>query len=125
MAEYRGQLLPGRTFDDWAAEARERLTRLQLDLIDRLAEIATEDGDVDEAIRMRRAGITLDPDDDARYVALADLLARQGRRGPARAALDAGVAALRALGLPPTAEMEALRTAIGRASDARRPASGP
>ena len=120
---YGGPVLPSRPFDDWAAEARERLSRLQLELFDRLAVAAERDGDVDDAIRMRRAGITLDPDDEVRYVALARLLLGQGRRGPARAALDAGAAALRALGLPPTPEIEALRATIGRAPDARPSAS--
>ncbi len=121
---YAGMLLPDRPFDDWAAEARERLARLQMEVVDRLAAVAERDGDVDEAIRMRRDGIALDPDDEVRYVALARLLLAQGRRGSARAALDAGEASLRTLGLPPTAEMGALRAAIGRAPDAGRASSG-
>jgi DNA-binding SARP family transcriptional activator len=109
-----GTLLPGRPYDEWATEARERLLRLQLGLTDRLQAVAETQGDLDDAIRLARSAIALDPDDEARYLVLARLLLRQGRRGPALAALQAGVRALAELGLPPGRDLAAAIETIGR-----------
>jgi DNA-binding SARP family transcriptional activator len=117
IARHTGMLLPGRPYDEWATEGRERLLRLQLALMDLVVAIAESQQDLDDAIRLARGAIDLDPDDEARYLVLARLLLRQGRRGPALAALQAGVRALAELGLPPGHALTAAIASVGRSPD--------
>lgn len=120
---HTGMLLPGRPYDEWAIEGRERLVRLQLALIDRVLAVARSQRDLDDAIRLARSGIALDPDDEGRYVELAQLLLRQGRRGPALATLQAAVRMLADLGLQPGPALAAELAAIGRPPDGRTTSS--
>jgi DNA-binding SARP family transcriptional activator len=108
LALYVGEALPDERYADWAAEPRERLRGRALELLDLLAAAAERDGDLDEALRLLERGIELDRIDEQRYVRSATLLLRQGRRGRALDVLRASAAALRDLGIEPSAEHRAL-----------------
>jgi ATP/maltotriose-dependent transcriptional regulator MalT/DNA-binding SARP family transcriptional activator len=104
LARYAGPLLPDDRYEPWASEPRERLSRLQLSLLDLLARDAAERGETDEAIRLLEEAIEADRYDERRYLAVARLLLRQGRRGRALEVLRASAAALHELDLEPSAE---------------------
>ena len=107
---YGGELLPGDVYEDWAAAPREWLARRYLSLVDVVAAAAEVAGDLDEAARLLDAGIAADPLDEARYLALHDVLARQGRAGAARQVAEGAARVFRDVGieLHPT-----LRAALG------------
>lgn len=108
LALYAGEALPDERYEDWAAEPRERLRAHALGLLDLLAAGAEREGDLDEALRLLDRGIEIDRLDETRYVRSAGLLLRQGRRGRALEVLRASAAALRQLGLEPSAEHRSL-----------------
>jgi len=109
IALYTGELLPGDTFEDWAAAPRERMLRRYLSLIDMVAEAAQADGNHDEAARLLDLGIAADALDERRYIRLADLLLSQGRANAARQVAERGLAVFAELGLPPGTELLRLR----------------
>jgi DNA-binding SARP family transcriptional activator len=104
LARYTGPLLPEAPYLDWAAEARERLSRRYLALLDLLAGEAERQDDVDEAIRLLEQAIEADRFDESRYLRAARLLLAQNRRGRALAVLRAAASALRELDLQPSDE---------------------
>lgn len=109
IALYTGELLPGDTFEDWAAAPRERMLRRYLSLIDMVAEAAEREGNQDEATRLLDLGIAADALDERRYVRLAELLDGQGRSNAARQVAERGLAVFDELGLPPGADLLRLR----------------
>lgn len=98
---YRGDLLPEDPYESWAAEPRERLRLLYLELLDLLAGQAEASGEADEAARLLQRAIDAEPYDERRYARLAALLAGQGRSGSAEAVLRRARAMLDDLGLAP------------------------
>ena len=92
LARYSGDLLPADRYAPWAAEPRERLRQRYLELLDALAADARERGDLDEAVRLLERGIAAEPLDEARHLAAAELLLRQGRRGAAGALVERAAA---------------------------------
>jgi DNA-binding SARP family transcriptional activator len=84
LARYRGDLLPDERYEAWAATRREALRRQRLALLDLCASAAERAGDLDEAVRLLREGIDVDPTDEDRYLHAAEILVRQGSRGAAR-----------------------------------------
>jgi ATP/maltotriose-dependent transcriptional regulator MalT/DNA-binding SARP family transcriptional activator len=85
---YRGELLPDDEYEDWVLVPRERLRALQLELLDLLVAAAEGSGEIDEAVRLARTAIGVEPHDERRHLVLAELLAMQGRTGSARAGLE-------------------------------------
>jgi DNA-binding SARP family transcriptional activator len=110
---YRGDLLPAERYKAWAAEPRERLRLLYLDLLDLLALHAQVTGDVDEAARLVQRAIDAEPYDEERYVRLADLFTSQGRVGSARAVLRRARTMLDDLGLPASDGLRAAEISAG------------
>jgi DNA-binding SARP family transcriptional activator len=111
IARYRGPLLPHDPYEAWADEPRTRAGRTMLDLLDLCADVAADRGDLDETRRMVERTIELAPYDDDRYLRVALILHRQGRRGAALSVLRRARAALAQLGLdPPRALVELERT---------------
>jgi DNA-binding SARP family transcriptional activator/ATP/maltotriose-dependent transcriptional regulator MalT len=107
IARYRGPLLPHDPYEPWAEEPRERAARTMLDLLDLCADVATDRGDLDETRRVVERTIELAPYDEDRYLRVALILQRQGRRGAALSVLRRARAALAQLGVdPPRALME-------------------
>jgi len=111
---YGGELLPSYRYEAWAAEPRERLRLLYLDLLDLLADRAQAMGEVDEAARMVQRGIDAEPYDEERFLRLAELLTSQGRVGSAWGVLRQGRVALGALGLLPSQSFLRAEAAIGK-----------
>lgn len=97
---YTGDFLPEDPYELWAGPVRERLRRQWLRVLDTLATEARDEGDVDEAEECLRAGIEADPNDESRYIALAELLAACRRPGAALAVLARARAAAAELELP-------------------------
>lgn len=89
---YGGDLLPDEQYEDRMLEARDHLRSLQLDLLELVASRAEEEAEVDEAIRLIRAAILVDPYDERRHLTLARLLVTQGRTGSACAGLQSALA---------------------------------
>jgi DNA-binding SARP family transcriptional activator/ATP/maltotriose-dependent transcriptional regulator MalT len=118
---YRGDLLPAYRYKAWAAEPRERLRLLYLELLDLLALRAQATGDVDEATRLVQRAIDAEPYDEERYVLLAGLLTSQGRVGSARAVLRRARAMLEEIGLPASDGLRAAEISAGEPPSAHRP----
>jgi ATP/maltotriose-dependent transcriptional regulator MalT/DNA-binding SARP family transcriptional activator len=112
LARYHGDLLPADRYETWTAQPRNRLRLCYLDLLDLLATHAQATGEVDDAIRLIRRAIESEPYDERRYLRLASLLAVQGWVGSARSALRQARAALGELGIPPSAELDALERSL-------------
>jgi len=96
---YGGELLPDDRYEDWVQAPRQRLQALFVELLDVLAADAAERGDVDEAIRLLRRATECEPQDEDRYVRMAQMLASQGRTGSARTTLQRARTSLAELGL--------------------------
>lgn len=82
LAQYRGDLLPG-VYDDWAAEARERLGRQCVELCDLVGAARARSGDLAGAAAAARRRIELQPLEETGYRVLMGLLADMGDRAAA------------------------------------------
>jgi DNA-binding SARP family transcriptional activator len=91
IARATGQLL-GDVVDDDVAVIRERVRRQVVDLLDLVADDAVERSDLAEAARLREQAVELEPYDESRYVALAEVLTSLGRRRSARDVVSRGLA---------------------------------
>jgi DNA-binding SARP family transcriptional activator len=114
LSRYRGELLPEDPYAPWAASARERLRRRQLELLDLLVADARERGDLDEAVRLLDEAIAAEPLDEERYLQGAEMLLAQGRRGSARGLVERAEAMRAELGLLTSPRLERLRRATRR-----------
>ena len=83
-----------------------------LDLLDLCAEVAADSGDLDETRRLVERTIELAPYDDDRYLRVAIILRRQGRRGAALSVLRRARAALAQLGIDPPRPLVELERSI-------------
>ena len=123
VALYRGELLPGDRYANWAAAPRERLRRRYLTLVDLLAADAEARGDLDEAVRQLDAGMAIEPLDDLRPARAARLLLSQGRRASARDVLRHALGVVDELGVSPGAELSQVLDELGYADGVRADAS--
>ena len=123
VALYRGELLPGDRYANWAAAPRERLRRRYLTLVDLLAADAEARGDLDEAVRQLDAGMAIEPLDDLRPARAARLLLSQGRRASARDVLRHALAVVDELGVSPGDELSQVLDELGYADGVRADAS--
>ncbi len=83
LALYRGDLATSLGTADWVETAREHLRARALRMHDLVAAAAHRDGRLDEAVRVLGEAIESDPLHEDRRVAMARLLAEQGRRSSA------------------------------------------
>lgn len=90
ITRYRGEVLPGDLYEQWAEHPREHARRTMLALLDLCADVASDRGDLDEARRVTELAIDLAPYDDARYLRAATALLERGRRGAALACASGG-----------------------------------
>ncbi len=97
VALYRGPLLPGEPYAEWAAVPRERLRVRFVQLLDMLIRHATLRRDIDEAAQLAERAIDEDPYDEERYLSVARLLEANGRRGAAVAMRQRAARMLRSL----------------------------
>ncbi len=105
IARYRGDVLPGDSYEPWLERPREHARRLALELLDLCSDVATDRGDLDELRRYIELAIELAPYDEHRYLRAASALLEQGRRGAARAVLARARSALAELGVPPPLDL--------------------
>ncbi|HEV2362268.1 MAG TPA: BTAD domain-containing putative transcriptional regulator [Acidimicrobiales bacterium] len=121
VARYRGDLLPDDPYEEWTDAPREQATRTMLDLLDLCADAAVARGDLDEARRSVQRTIELAPYEDDRYLRVAGILFRQGRRGAALSVIRRARSTLASLGLdlpPQLLELQGTITASSGASAA-------
>jgi DNA-binding SARP family transcriptional activator len=108
LGAYPGELLPADSYEDWAAAPRERLRRRFLALVDQAAAESLRIGELDEAVRLLDAAITVEPFGEERYVQAAEALLVQGRRAAARDVVQRGLAVMGDLGVTPGPSLAAL-----------------
>ncbi len=110
---YRGELLPGDRYADWAAGYRESFARLHIQLLDLLLEEAVTHEHLQEALALLDRLIDADPYEENHYLRTAELLARSGNRRRALSTLDRAERMLADLGVPPSRSLSRARAAIG------------
>ncbi len=92
---YAGDYLPDALYDDWSAEARERLLTLYLRAADRLAAVLIQRQQYDEALDACQAILARDPCWESAYRTMMQAYARQGNRAQACRAYQRCVETLR------------------------------
>jgi DNA-binding SARP family transcriptional activator len=109
---YRGELLPGDRYADWAAGYRESFARLHIQLLDLLLEEAVSHEHLQEALALLDRLIDADPYEENHYLRAAELLARSGNRRRALSTLDRAERMLTDLGVPPSRGLTRARAAL-------------
>jgi DNA-binding SARP family transcriptional activator len=112
IARYRGDLLAGDPYEEWAELPREHTRRTMLRLLDLCADAAAQRGDLDETRRILELTIDLAPYDDERYLRTASTLLEQDRRGAALTVVRRARTVLAELGLPPPRRLLTLEQSI-------------
>ncbi len=108
LARYRGEVLPDDSYEEWAAEPRDRARRHALDLLALCADEAADRGDLDEVRRLVERAIAVDPYDDSLYARAVTVLLEQGRRAEALSVLRRAHVAFDEIGLRPPGALEDL-----------------
>jgi DNA-binding SARP family transcriptional activator len=108
-----GDLLPAMDAE-WVNSAQRAHRRTVLELLDLVAETSWKAGDLDDSRRHLRQAIDLEPHDEIRYVRLARVLLRQGRRGSAREVVRRALAAAADIGATPSESLVDLVRQLGR-----------
>jgi len=111
---YRGELLPGDRYADWAAGHRERFARLHLQLVELLLEDAIRQGRLQEALDRLDDLIGAEPYEERHYLQAAELEAQMGNRRRALSTLDRAERMLADLGVPPSRSLLHIREALTR-----------
>ena len=109
---YRGELLPGDRYADWAAGYRESFARLHIQLLDLLLEEAVTHEHLQEALALLDRLIDADPYEENHYLRAAELLARSGNRRRALSTLDRAERMLADLGVPPSRSLMRVRASF-------------
>jgi DNA-binding SARP family transcriptional activator len=112
-----GELLPA-SDAEWLTAVRRAHRRTTLELLDLVAETSWKAGDLDDSRRHLRQAIEVEPHDEIRYVRLARVLIRQGRRGSAREVVRRALAAAAEIGAAPSESLMTLVRQLGRKRDA-------
>jgi DNA-binding SARP family transcriptional activator len=107
---YAGDLLPEDLYTDWVIDARDRLRRRHVALLDAIAVAAERSGAVDEAVEVLHRIVDADPLDADRATRLVRLLVQQARPGSARVVAERTARALVDLALPVPAALRELVT---------------
>jgi DNA-binding SARP family transcriptional activator/tetratricopeptide (TPR) repeat protein len=97
---YRGELLPFDRYADWAATPRERLRRLQLELLELLIADAAHGADAAASLRFLEAAIDLEPNDEDLCVRAARVALQLGQQSRAASLLDKARSITEHLGAP-------------------------
>jgi len=112
---YTGDYLPEALYDDWSAEARERLLSLYLCAADRLAGALIDRGRYEEALTACQAILTRDNCWERAYRQMMLAYARQGNRPHAVRTYQRCVQTLKTqLDVAPSAETDALYAQLTR-----------
>lgn len=109
---YKGELLPGDRYADWAAGTRESLARLHVQLLDLLVDDAVQEGHPQEALGLLDRLIEADPYEERHYLQAAELQASVGNRRRALSTLSRAEQALADLGVSPSKALLAVRQSL-------------
>jgi DNA-binding SARP family transcriptional activator len=109
---YRGELLPGDRYADWAAGVRESLARGHIQLLDLLLNDALAHQHIQEALALLERLIEADPYEEHHYVQAAELEVQTGNRRRAIYTLDRAQRTLSELGVPPSRGLLAVRSTL-------------
>jgi LuxR family transcriptional regulator, maltose regulon positive regulatory protein len=112
VALYRGEVHEGVSDADWIALEREHFRVRFVAAATRAGELLVARGDVDEAERVARRAVGVDPWAEDAYAVLVSVALARGDRSAARRALDRTLAALADLGVEPSEETRRLRRRV-------------
>ena len=112
VALYRGEAYEGVADADWIALEREHFRRRFVAAATRAGELLVALGDVDDAERVARRAIDVDPWAEDAYAVLVSVALARGDRPAARRALDRVLAALADLEVEPSEETRRLRRRV-------------
>jgi DNA-binding SARP family transcriptional activator len=110
---YRGELLPGDRYADWASASRESLARLHLQLLDLLLAEAVSHQHRQEALSLLDRLIEADPYDEHYYLQAAELQVQAGNRRRALSLIGRAERMLSDLGVPPSPALVRARNSLG------------
>jgi DNA-binding SARP family transcriptional activator len=108
-ALYRGDAHEGVADADWIALEREHFRRRFVAAATRAGELLVARGDADDAERVARRAVEVDPWAEDAYAVLVSAALARGDRSAARRALDRTLAALADLDVEPSEETRRLR----------------
>jgi DNA-binding SARP family transcriptional activator len=111
---YRGELLPGDRYADWAAAARESVARTHLRLLDLLVDDAVAGDRQAEALVLLDRLAEVDPFDERHHLRTAEIHLRAGNRGRALDALERAERMLAELNVAPSPAVRELRECLDR-----------
>jgi DNA-binding SARP family transcriptional activator len=114
LAYYRGELLPGDRYADWAAAARESVARTHLRLLDLLVDDALAGDREAEALVLLDRLAEVDPYDERHHLRTAEIHLRAGNRGRTLDALERAERMLTDLRVSPSAAVRRLRESLDR-----------
>ena len=99
---YRGELLPGDRYADWAAAYREALLRRHASMLELLVTSSLAEGRFDQALTYLERLIETDPFEEHYYLQVAEIHVEAGQFHRARNALERASRMLVDLGVPPS-----------------------
>ncbi len=108
VALYRGEAHEGVADADWITLEREHFRLRFVAAATRAGELLVARGDVDEAERVARRAVQVDPWAEEAYAALVSVALTRGDRSAARRTLDQALTALADLGVEPSEETRRL-----------------
>jgi DNA-binding SARP family transcriptional activator len=112
VALYRGEAHEGVAEADWIALEREHFRVRFVAAATRAGELLVARGDVDQAERVARRAVQVDPWAEHAYAALVSVALTRGDRSAARRTLDQALTALADLGVEPSEETRRLRRRV-------------
>jgi DNA-binding SARP family transcriptional activator len=102
VAIYRGELLPGDRYADWAAAYREALLRRHASMLELLVTASLAEGRFDQALAYLERLIETDPFEEHYYLQVAEIHVEASQFHRARNALERASRMLVDLGVPPS-----------------------
>ncbi len=111
---YRGELLPGDRYADWAAAVRESIARTHLRLLDLLVDDAVAGDRQAEALVLLDRLAEVDPFDERHHLRTAEIHLQAGNRGRALDALERAERMLADLNVAPSPAVRQLRECLDR-----------
>lgn len=112
LDQYRGELLPGDRYADWATAAREAVARTYIRLLDLLVDDALAGDRAAEALALLERLAEADPYDERHYVQMAEVHLHAGNRRRALDALERAERILDDLGVAASPAVRRLREAL-------------
>lgn len=114
LDHYRGELLPGDRYADWATAARESIARTHLRLLDLLVDDAVAGDRQAEALVLLDRLAEVDPFDERHHLRTAEIHLQAGNRGRALDALERAERMLAELNVAPSPAVRQLRECLDR-----------